>query len=287
MDRKKLLDGELTEERKTWLKGILESLNQNPSESLSMDEYLLKVLINSVLGGDSFLIGRVLPAVDPSKHRNYESICDVIVFAAAVGSELGDSECSLFLGDAMVLGHFSLSPTLSRGSRYWGRAMDQGNPEGALRFADYYEGYCGHRDYETALSYFIRAVLIGDNAEAFYRIGDFYFEGKVVERDTVMAETLYQRGYNFAKEGSRKIDRASAAVRLAEVKRDKGPIQQLSLDALEEILAYYTEAESIFQDCNADSVLYLKSDFERCRKGISEVEERIDMLKGKGLEEVD
>lgn len=287
MNRERFLDSELTDERRAWLGGILESINQDSSESPSFDEYLLRILIESVLNEDSFLTGRVLPAVNPYRHQDPEVVCDVIVFAAALGSELGDSECSLFLGDAKVFGRFGLNAALDRGSWYWGRAMDQGNPEGALRFADYYGSILGHEDYDTALSYYIRAVLIGDNAEAFYRIGDFYFEGKVVERDTVMAETLYQRGYNFAKEGSRKIDRASAAVRLAEVKRDKGPIQQLSLDALEEILTYYTEAESIFQDCNADSVLYLKSDFERCRKGISEVEERIDMLKGKGLEEVD
>lgn len=280
MDRERFLDGELTEERKTWLKGVLDSLNQNSSEVPSYDEYLLKILIGSVLSGDSFLMGRVLPAVDPSKHQDCESICDVVVFAAAVGSKLGDSECSLFLGDAMVLGHFGLSATLSRGSRYWGQAMDQGNPEGALRFADYYEGYWGHRDYETALSYFIRAALIGDNAEAFYKIGDFYFKGQVVERDTVMAKTLYKRSYDLAKEESHEVDLACAAVRLAETKRGESPIQQLSLDALEEMLAYYTEAESIFRDRNADSVLYLKSDFERCLKGMSEVEERIDMLKG-------
>lgn len=279
MDRERFLDGKLTKERKTWLQGILDSLNQNSSESPSFDEYLLKILINSVLNEDSFLIGRVLPAVDPNKHQDYGSICDVIVFAAAVGSELGDSECSLLLGDAMVLGHLGLNSTLSRGSRYWGRAMDQGNPEGALRFADYYEGYWGHGDYETALSYCIRAALIGDNAEAFYRIGDFYFKGRVVERDTAMAKILYKRSYDLAKEKCHKVDLACAAVRLAEVKRDKSPMQQLSLDVLEEMLAYYAEAEPIFKDRNADSCSYLKPDIERCLKGMSEVEERIDMLK--------
>lgn len=279
MDRERFLDGKLTEERKAWLKGILDSLNRNPSESLFFDEYILKILVKAVLNENSFLVGRVLPAVDPNKHQDYESICDLIVFAAAVGSELGDSECSLLLGDAMVLGHFGLNSTLSRGSRYWGRAMDQGNPEGALRFADYYEGCWGHRDYETALSYLIRAALIGDNAEAFYRIGDFYFKGRVVERDTAMAKTIYKRSYDLAKEKCHKVDLACAAVRLAEVERGESPIQQLSLDALEEMLAYYAEAEPIFRDHNADSYSYLKPDIERCLKGMSEVEERIDMLK--------
>ena len=124
--------------------------------------------------------------------------------------------------------------------------MDQGSSKGALKFANYYEYFHIVGEGELVLYYCIQAVLIGESAEAFYRIGDFYYEGRVIERNATMAETLYHRSYDIAKTEGFDLVLARAALRLAESKRGRLMSQSFSLSEQEEVLAYYTEAEPIF-----------------------------------------
>lgn len=285
MNRDKFLDGELTEERKNRLSGILDALKQKPSDSLSADENLLVSLIGSVLDDALSGVGALISSVASRGYRpeDDDSFCDVVVFVAAVGSKSGMPDCSLFLGDCLVHGRFGLQEDVDKGSVFWNRAMEQGDPRGALRFADFYGSLTDFKKEEIVLRYCIRAVLIKKNAEAFYRVGDFYFDGRVVGKDRAMAEQLYRRSYDLAKEEGRDLIRARAALRLAEAKKEKHARiydASLALDNSKEVLACYTEAESIIKDCKTISGLLLKPDLERCRKGIKETKGMIDRLEG-------
>lgn len=289
MNREKFLDGAITEERKSWLSGILDSLNRKPADSLSSDENLLDLLIGSVMGDTPSGISTLIPLIASRgyKPEDGDTFCDVIVFAAAVGSKRGMPDCSLFLGDCLVHGRFGLQEDEEKAFAFWDRAMKQGDPRGALRFADFYESLTSFKKEETVFRYIVRAALIGKNAEAFYRIGDFYSEGRVVGKDERMAERLYQRSYDLAKEEERSLTQARAALRLAEAKKDKYPHLDevlLALDNSKQALAYYTEAESIFSNHKADSDFCLKLDFERCLKGIEETKERLSKLEEDKIE---
>lgn len=289
MGRENYLDGELTDERKSWLSGILDSLKRKPSDSLSADENLTALLIGSVLSDTPSGIGSLVPLVASRGYRveDDEAFCDVIVFSAAFGSKRGISDCSLFLGDCIAHDRFGLQEDAEKGSKYWDRAMKQGDPRGALRLADFFESLTAFKKEETVLRYIVRAALIGKNAEAFYRIGDFYFEGRVVGKDEKMAEALYRRSYDLAKEEGQDLIQACAALRLAEVKKDKYPYLRDVLPALDnskKVLAYYTEAESIFRDRKADSDFRLKLDFERCLKGIETTKNKLIKLEEDKIE---
>ena len=284
MIREELLDGQLTEERKRWLVGLVtHEAIIDPLDIMPVRMRYLEVLAESILNEDAGLIEDTLFADGFffSEGERDKELGDVVVFALAVASVRGSARCMLTLGSFYYLGTFGVPQNYANAASLYSSAMDLGEPQAAVNLGYVYEyARLGVTDYEKAFHCYLRAALTAGNPEGIYKVGDFYRTGLFVSADENMAMMLYQRSYDLAEKEQNAGSRAQAAFRIAEM------MQNLPLpsdEALLKMLDLYMEAEIGMRHEVAAGAFYYKSRLELCVARQNEIRNIIDARSRDGV----
>lgn len=284
MNRVELLDGQLTDERKRWLVGLVtHEAILDPLDIMPVRMRYIEVLAESVLNEDACLIEDTLFADGFyfSEGERDEELGDVVIFALAVASTKGSARCMLTLGSFYYLGTFGVPQNYHNAASLYASAMDLGEPQAAVNLGYVYEyGRTGVTDYEKAFHCYLRAALVANSPEGIYKVGDFYNKGRFVSHDENMAMMLYRRSYDLAEKEQNPGCRAQAAFRIAEM------MQNLPLpsdEALLSMLDLYMEAEIGMRREVAAGASYYRPRLELCVKRQQEIRETIEARSRDGV----
>ncbi len=134
-------------------------------------------------------------------HLDAESdvILDEVTKALQAASELGHTQAMLTLGDMFLTG-FSTEVNVEAALELYKIAAGKGEIAAFTRLGTLYlDGIEVDADFSVAYDYFSLGVLLGDDPECLYRLGDMYREGKHVDTNETFAFRLYVRALNVAR----------------------------------------------------------------------------------------
>ncbi|MDO5335012.1 MAG: tetratricopeptide repeat protein [Coriobacteriia bacterium] len=284
MNRLELLDGQLTEERKRWLVGLVTHETViDPIDIMPVRMRYLEILSESILNDDGSLIEETLFADGYyfSELDHDPELGDVVIFGLAVASRAGGPRCMLTLGSFYYLGTFGIPQNYHEAASLYASAMELGEPQAAVNLGYCYEfGRTGVTNYEKAFHCYLRAALLANNPEGIYKVGDFYHRGRFVTRDDAMAMMLYRRSYELAEKEQNSGVCAQASFRIAEMMQN---VPLPSDEALLSMLDMYMEAEVGMRREVAAGAEYYRSRMELCVKRQQEIRETIEARSRDGV----
>lgn len=140
---------------------------------------------------------------------------------------------------------------------------DRGNSQSSVNLGYiYYYGRGCAVDYTKAYECFARGVLLDNNPEGFWKLGDLYAGGKGVRQSDYMAWTLYSRAYEHAKDSAYG---ARAAHHMADYLMT-GIEGHLEANP-DRALALYAEAELSYYKLIDHGLTYYQAQLEQCIEG--------------------
>ncbi len=143
------------------------------------------------------------------------------------------------------------------------KGSDLGDAQSSINLGYiYYYGRGCEVDYAKAYECYSRAALVGNNPEAYYKLGDLYASGKGVRQSDWMAWLLYSKSYELGKETGFVCRAAHHVADMLmtgiEGKLDKDPGRALKL---------YVEAELNYYDAIDQGLVYYRGCLRKAIEG--------------------